>query len=436
MQRLFSKKNLFISLSAVVVFVAGISAAVYVRNIQIREQQAIAEMLERQVQVRKPVSIYGIRVEDFVVEEKIIEKGMFFADMLMPFNVPFDVIFQLSKAARPFFNTRQFVKGKPYTVVYTQTDTSRVLKYLIYEENTVDYVVFDFCDSARVYAGKKEMKIIRRTAAGIVTSSLFESMTDNNLSPQTAVELAEIFASTIDFYRVRKGDYYKIIFEEKVVEGRTVGIEKILAAQFNHDGADNYAFRFEQDGKYSYFDEKGNSQRKAFLKSPLKFGRLTSGYTMRRFHPVQKRFKAHLGTDYAAPKGTPIMTIGDGVIVEARYGAFNGNYVKVRHNQNITTQYLHMSRFASGIRPGAKVQQGQVIGYVGSTGLSTGPHVCFRYWKNGQQVNHLREKFATYTPVSAKNKAAFEELKNSYMNELRGINTPVHEEVPLEATLQ
>jgi murein DD-endopeptidase MepM/ murein hydrolase activator NlpD len=436
MQKFLRKKYVFLALAAILVFATGISAAVYLRNQKIREQQLIAEMMEHQriSPPAKPEYIYGLRVDQFEVEERQIEKGDFFADMLAPFNIPFNTIFDLSVSARPFFNTRQFAHGKPYTVVYERGDTASYLKYLIYEQNPVDYVIFDFRDSARVYSGKKEMKVVRRLASGMVHSSLFESMTESNLSPQTAVELAEIFASTIDFYRIRKGDFYKIIFEEKIVEGKSVGIEKILAAQFNHDGQDNYAFRFEQDSKFSYFDEQGNSQRKAFLKSPLKFGRLSSGFTMRRFHPVQKRYKAHLGTDYAAPKGTPILAIGDGVILEAKYGAFNGNYVKIRHSSNITTQYLHMSRFAKGIRPGAKVMQGEVIGYVGSTGLSTGPHVCFRYWKNGVQVNHLREKFATYTPVNIRNRAAFEQLRDALMDELNGINLPkAPEEMKLEA---
>lgn len=409
------------------VLVGAISLMSYIKNKRIREQQEIDALLSANEgpggKHTSPVYMYGLRVDPYTVEEKLIGKGQFFADMLSPYGIGSTDALKLTEQAKPFFNVRQFAHGKPYRVVYEEGDTSNVLKYLIYEANAVQYIIFDFTGTEKkVYEGRKEMKIIRREAGGTVNSTLFGSMTENNLSAQTAVELAEIFASSIDFYRIRKGDYYKLIFEEKVVDGESVGIEKIMAAQFNHEGQNYFGFRYEENGKGSYFDEKGNSQRKAFLKSPLKFGRLTSGYTQRRFHPVQKRFKAHLGTDYAAPSGTPIMTIGDGVILEARYSAFNGNYVKVKHNSNIVTQYLHMSRFGSGIRPGRKVTQGQTIGFVGSTGLSTGPHVCFRYWKNGQQVNHLREKFANYTPINPANKKAYMALKDELMDQLSNIS--------------
>lgn len=424
MQKFKSKKSIVAGLLILAVLVSAVSLTSYIRNRQIREQQAIEAMMNANDQTKKsgPVFMYGHRVDPFTVEEKLIGRGQSFADMVSPFGITFDEVFELAQDAKPFFDVRQFAQGKPYRVVYEEKDTSNVLKYLFYEVSPIQYVIFDFTDTIpKVTEGKKEMKIIRRQAGGVVNSTLFGSMTENNLSAQTAVELAEIFASSIDFYRIRKGDYYKLVFEEKVVDGESVGIEKIIAAQFNHEGQNYFGFRYEQDGKAVYFDEKGNSQRKAFLKSPLKFGRLTSGYTMKRFHPVQKRFKAHLGTDYAAPKGTPIMTIGDGVIMEAKYSSFNGNYVKIKHNANIVTQYLHMSRFGSGIRPGKKVTQGQCIGYVGSTGLSTGPHVCFRYWKNGKQVNHLKEKFATYTPVSPKSKAEYMKMKDALMDELNTV---------------
>ncbi len=426
MQRFRNKKFIVATLLILVVLVSVVSLSSYIRNRQIREQQEIDALLSAQQQGKKPsgpVYMYGLRVDPYTVEEKLIGKGQFFADMVAPYGITFDEVFNLAQQAKPFFNVKQFAQGKPYRVIYEEGDTSKTLKYLIYEASAVQYVIFDFTGTEKkVYEGKKELKIIRRQAGGVVNSTLFGSMTDNNLSAQTAVELAEIFASSIDFYRIRKGDYYKLVFEEKIVDGESVGIEKIIAAQFNHEGQNYFGFRYEENGKSSYFDEKGNSQRKAFLKSPLKFGRLTSGYTMKRFHPVQKRFKAHLGTDYAAPKGTPIMAIGDGVVMEARYSAFNGNYVKIKHNSNIVTQYLHMSRFGTGIRPGKKVSQSQVIGYVGSTGLSTGPHVCFRYWKNGVQVNHLKEKFANYTPINPKDKEQYMQMKDKLMGELNSVN--------------
>jgi len=206
------------------------------------------------------------------------------------------------------------------------------------------------------------------------------------------------------------------VYEDKSVEGKSIGVGRILAAEFVHFGKPIYSFYFEQDSIGDYFDDEGNSLRKAFLKSPLKFSKISSRYNLNRFHPVQKRFKAHLGTDYAAPQGTPIFTIGNGVVVEAKFSQFNGNYVKIKHNGTYTTQYLHMSKIASGMKPGRRVTQGEVIGYVGSTGLATGPHVCFRFWKNGKQVDHLREDFPTAEPVESKNRAAFDIEKQRLIN--------------------
>ena len=222
------------------------------------------------------------------------------------------------------------------------------------------------------------------------------------------MELADIYAWSIDFYRIQKEDHFKMVYTVKKVKEEVVGIDEIKAALFVHEEAPFYAFEFSQGDKEDYFDEDGNSLRKAFLQAPLKFSRMTSGYTQRRFHPVQKRWKAHLGTDYAAPSGTPIMTVGDGVISEARYKKFNGNYVKVRPNGTFTTQYLHMSKIASGIKPGTKVKQGQIIGYVGSTGLATGPHVCFRFWKHGKQVDHRREKIPPSEPIKSEYRDAYD----------------------------
>ena len=311
------------------------------------------------------------------------------------------------------------VAGKNYTVLASK-DSLKKAKYFIYQPNAIDYIVYDLRDSINIYKGEKEVETIEKSAAGIINSSLYLSLQESNASPALAVRLSEVFAWSIDFYRIQKGDWFKVIFEEKFVDGESIGIGEIKAVEFNHYDKPFYAFHFSQGEKDDYFDEKAESLRKAFLKSPLKFSRLSSRYTMRRFHPVQKRWKAHLGTDYAAPTGTPIMSTGDGIVIESKRKRANGNYVKVKHNSVYTTQYLHMSK--RNAKVGQHVKQGDIIGYVGSTGLATGPHVCYRFWKNGKQVDHLRQDFPSAEPVMEDNKDEFELLMKELKAKLDFLN--------------
>jgi murein DD-endopeptidase MepM/ murein hydrolase activator NlpD len=236
---------------------------------------------------------------------------------------------------------------------------------------------------------------------------LYESVLAAGGTAQLVNKLADIYAWRLDLNRIQPGDQFKLIFEEKQVNGITISYGALKAAFFEHNGQPLYAIGFDQGNGMGYFDQDGKSFKKAFLKEPLEYSRVSSRFNLNRFHPVQKRFKAHLGTDFAAPRGTPIRSVGDGVIVEAAYTSGNGYYVKIKHNQTYTTQYLHLSKFAKGIRPGKRVLQEQTIGYVGSTGLATGPHLCYRLWKNGKQVDALRVKLPLAEPVRPKNRPAF-----------------------------
>ena len=215
------------------------------------------------------------------------------------------------------------------------------------------------------------------------------------------------------------GAYFKVIFEEIFVDGQRIGIGNILAAEFVHRDQPFYSYRFVQDSVANFFDENGESLRKAFLKAPLNFSRISSRYTKKRFHPVQKRWKAHLGTDYAAPSGTPILATGDGTVTESAYGKANGNYVKIRHNSTYSTQYLHMSKRKS--KKGDFVRQGDVIGYVGATGLATGPHVCYRFWKNGEQVDPYSQDLPASEPINPKYRDEYNAVKDSLMPLLQNI---------------
>lgn len=348
--------------------------------------------------------LFGFDLDSFEVVQNVIKPNQFLADILLDQDVPYPVIHEIAVQSKEVFDVRRLERGKPYTI-FRRKDSARTAQYFVYQPNKIDYVIYDFSgDSILITRGQKEISVVERTLEGEIRTSLYDALQEAGQNIMLAFEMANIYAWTIDFYRLQKGDYFRIIYDEEQVEGETIGIGLVKAVLFNHEGKDFYGYYYVQDSLGpDYFDEAAQSLRKAFLKSPLKFSRLTSGYTRRRFHPVQKRWKAHLGTDYAAPRGTPIMATGDGKVVEAQYKKYNGNYVKIKHNSMYMTQYLHMSKIKPDIKPGTYVHQGDIIGYVGSTGLATGPHVCYRFWKHGQQVNHLREEFPPSEPVLEKN---------------------------------
>ncbi len=363
---------------------------------------------------------YGLNLDSFIVREGKIKKNQVASEILLLNHIPWPEIDRLVKKARDVYDLRKLRSGKNYTVLCAKDSTEKA-QFFIYEASSIDYVIYDLRDTMKVTVEQKEVVEKRREVAGIINSSLYQTLVDIDCSPALAMELSEIYAWSIDFYRIQKGDKFKVVFNEKWVEDTKVGVGSIECALFEHFGENFYAFPFEQNNVLDYFDENAKSLRKAFLKSPLKFGRISSSFTMRRYHPVQKRWKAHLGTDYAAPRGTPILAVGDGKVIASKYSKFNGNYVKIKHNSTYTTQYLHMSKFASGIRSGKYVRQGDVIGYVGSTGLATGPHVCFRFWKNGKQVNHRKQKLPASLPVKKALIPKFEVIKDSLKQQIDAI---------------
>ena len=366
-----------------------------------------AEVITDTIPEVEPVFRYGLNEDSFNIFENRVGRDENLSDILLDYGLDYAVIYQVANNSREVFNVRKIRRGNPYTM-FCAKDSSMTLQVMIYQIDHTDYVVFDLRDSIEVRREQKEIKTRKIAASGTIESSLYETLMNNDINPLVAIKMSEIFAWQIDFYRLQKGDQFKIIFYEDYVDSISVGINHIEAAYFHHFGNEYYGIYFEQDSIGDYFDEKGLSLRKAFLKTPLEYGRMTSRFTYRRFHPVQKRWKAHLGTDYAAPYGTPIRATGAGTVVESRYSKYNGNYVKIRHNSTYTTQYLHMSKRARGIYPGVRVKQGQTIGYVGSTGLATGPHVCYRFWKNGHQVNHRREEFPPSKPVKEEYREAYD----------------------------
>lgn len=370
----------------------------------------------------EPKRLYGLVIDSMLVIEDKIKRNQNISEILSAYNINSESIYKLAKASKEVFDVRKLAANKKYTLICSK-DSLKTAKAMIYEHNPIEYVVFNLFDSITVEKKTKEIEIVEREVSGIIESSLALTMDELGLSFLTN-DFADVFAWQIDFFRLQKGDRFKVIFEEQMVEGKSVGIGNIKAAQFNHFGNDYFAFHYDQGNGPGYFDEKGNSLQKALLKYPLKFDRISSRYSGRRYHPVQKRYKAHLGTDFAAPRGTPIRSVGDGVIIEARFAKYNGNYVKIRHNSTYTTQYLHMSKIASGIKPGTRVRQGEVIGLVGSTGLATGNHLCYRFWKNGVQINALKVELPPSEPIEEANRPGFEMIRNKFNDQLNKIEFP------------
>ena len=349
----------------------------------------------------EPKKIYGISLGEYSANKYLVKKDEAFGNVMDNLGIPYRRVLRLLEISKKEFDPRMWRYGDKYWV-FKRLDSSKVADYFIYESSDTEYVLFHLQDSLYVKKVIRPTKISNRVVSGIIESSLYETLSEQNVSPAIAVRLSEVYAWTIDFFRIQKGDRFEVIFEERYVDDTLfVGTGRILGARFVHFGKEFYSFYFEDDksGIRDFYSEKGEGLKRMFLKAPLEFARITSRYTKKRFHPVQKRWKAHLGTDYAAPRGTPILATASGTVIASTYNRSNGNYVKIRHNGTYTTQYLHMTKRAKGIRKGVYVEQGQVIGYVGSTGLATGPHVCYRFWKNGKQVDPLKEPLKRTEPL-------------------------------------
>ena len=354
---------------------------------------------------------YGFDQTAYQIDEQPIERNQTLSDILGAYNVSPQRINLLAEKARPVFDVRHLRAGKLLRIYQAQ----QTAQLVVYQPSAEQYIVFDLRDSLRVYEGRHPVTVTSKRVTGIITSSPYQTLQDQGANPLLAIELSKVFAWQIDFYRIQRDDRFEIIYEEREVQGQPVGLGKIIAARFLHAGKEYYAFHFDEEENGGYYDEKGNMLQRAFLKAPLEYSRISSRYSKRRFHPVLKRYRPHLGTDYAAPRGTPIRATADGAVTATAYSKGNGRYVKIRHNKVYTTGYLHMSKFARGIGPGTRVRQGDVIGYVGSTGLATGAHLCYRFWMNGKQVNPLTLDLPTAAPIAASQRAAFFEVRDQLL---------------------
>jgi murein DD-endopeptidase MepM/ murein hydrolase activator NlpD len=374
------------------------------------------------VEVKVPVLKYGLPVDSFSIETGKVKNNQYLSQILNEKGVGMGTIDKIARKSKAVFDVRKIKSGENYAIFSTQDSTNEA-KYFVYENSPVEYTVFELFDTLGIYQGEKEVKTRLCKAHGVVESSLWNAMVGSGQDPMLALELSKIFAWTIDFFAIQKGDRYRILYDEQFVDSISIGIGEIYAVQFDHYGEENYALRFAQDSIWDYFDEKGQSLRKTFLKAPLEFYRISSRFSNGRMHPVLRIRRPHHGVDYAAPKGTPVMSIGDGTVVAKAYQkGGGGNYLKVKHNSAYTTTYMHLSRYAKGISTGSRVKQGQVIAYVGSTGLSTGPHLDFRVHMYGKPIDPLQMKADPVAPVKEQNMERYTVVKDSLMNELQKIH--------------
>ena len=339
-----------------------------------------------------------------MVEGKV-KNGQFFSTLLHSLGMSQQEAYNLTEACDSVFDVRSLRIGNSYQAYYD----SSVLEYLVYERDRASNIVFDCRPPYAAWVYEKPVTVESRYADVTINTSLWNDMLAADVSPLLIVSLSDIYAWTIDFFALQKGDRFRVLYDERVCDGDVIAVDTVRYAVFSHGGQELPMIMFDQkDGGNIWWNEKGESMRKAFLKAPLQFSRVSSGFSYARKHPVTRKVQPHTGVDYAAPKGTPVMTIGDGVVTSVKYEGAGGNTVRIRHNSVYSTAYLHLSKYAKGLKAGQRVRQGEVIGYVGSTGRSTGPHLDFRVWKNGTPINPLKMDSPPAEPIKDSNRPAFE----------------------------
>ncbi|NHF58804.1 peptidoglycan DD-metalloendopeptidase family protein [Flavobacteriaceae bacterium TP-CH-4] len=372
------------------------------------KQEKLSEPVKKEIaEVTKVVEKvtakqFGFNLDDFKVKIDTVKRGDSFGELMLSYKVDYPKIAKISQDFKDTFDVRRIRVGKPYMILQSK-DTSETAQVFIYENDPINYTVVDLRDSVVAYKERKKVKYVEREASGIIETSLSEAILAQGIDYNVTNNLSEIYAWTVDFFKLQKGDKFKVIYKEKFINDSVyAGAGPIEAAYFEHNGRPIYAFAYENDSLKNivdYFDEEANNLRRTFLRAPLKFGRLSSRYNLkRRIRYYGNRVRPHRGTDYAAPVGTPILATADGTVTESTRRGGNGKYVKIRHNGTYSTQYLHMRK--QKVKRGDFVRQGDVIGWIGMTGNTSGPHVCYRFWKNGRQVDPLREDLPKAEPLA------------------------------------
>ncbi len=374
-----------------------------------KSSQQKEEEIPSEVVLPEPTIEYGIVVDSLHAITGKVKSGQVMSTLLRDLGADSKHTSKLHLIDPEDFDMRRLRAGKSY-VAYYSNDSIDSLRYLVYLESLIDYTVFHFEDSIHVEKGHRPTRLERKTSRAVIESSLWNAIAGQDLNFLLALELSDMYAWTIDFFGLQKNDAFTVYYDEEYVDSTSVGIHQIYAANFRHMGQDTYAYYFANDSVEGFWDENGHSLKKAFLKAPLSYSRISSGFTYARKHPIFKTVRPHTGVDYAAPMGTPVMSIGDGVVIAKGYMGGGGHTVKIKHNSVYTSAYLHLSRYGK-INVGSRVKQGDIIGYVGSTGHSTGPHLDFRIWKNGTPVNPLKMESPPVAPIPDIYRAEFDSIK-------------------------
>ena len=358
----------------------------------------------------------GFNADSLRCVEGKVQKGQFFSNLLAAHGMSAGESYALTQACDSVFDVRTLRVGNAYRAYYSGEDR---LEYLVYDRDRMHCIVFDCSEPYSAWVYEKPVLHNEKYADVTISSSLWNDMIAADVSPLLILSLSDIYAWTVDFFGLQKGDRFRVLYQETVCDGEVISVDTVRYAVFSHAGQDYPAIMYDQeDGGNLWWNEKGESMRKAFLKAPLKYSRISSGFSYARKHPVTRKVQPHTGVDYAAPKGTPVMTIGDGVVTSVKYEGAGGNTVRIRHNSVYSTAYLHLSKYAKGLKAGQRVRQGDVIGYVGSTGRSTGPHLDFRVWKNGSPINPLKMDSPPAEPVKEENMEAFRQTAQIYRHQI------------------
>jgi Membrane proteins related to metalloendopeptidases len=368
--------------------------------------------------------LYGLCIDTLAIENGTVGRNQYLSNILLDKGVGYPVIDHIATKHKGIFDVSKIRNGNKYTFLATN-DSLHTPLFWIYEIDYRDYAIFALTDSLNAWRGQKPVDTVIERATGTISSSLWNAITESGSDPYLSVKLSEIYAWTIDFFGIQKGDSFDAIYERLYVEEKPVGFGRILCCNFIHRNDPIMAFCFDQDNKEDYFDENGVNLRKAFLKAPLNYSRISSKFSNNRYHPVLKISRPHHGVDYAAPSGTPVFSIGDGVVIKKAYQkGGGGNYLKIKHNSTYTTVYMHLKGYAKGISEGTRVKQGQLIGYVGSTGIATGPHLDFRVFKNGTPIDPLKMQSPPAEPVRSGNKYRFQKEVDYWMKAFKEKGVP------------
>jgi murein DD-endopeptidase MepM/ murein hydrolase activator NlpD len=409
-----NKRNIIYLAALVVVVIAIIICLPGKEN---RKERLPSGIEENEVPVPEIIYKYGIPVDSFEIEQIKIKKNDILSKVLLARGINYNQIDKLVKVSKPVFDVRKIITGHLCTFFWTR-DSIPLVKHVVYEKTIEEFITYSIDSTITVTSGRKEISYEEREVSGVIKSSLWKSLADMDVSPVLSLEMMDVYQWTLDFAGIQKGDLFQILYDVKMIDGKAVGINRVLASSFTNSGREHFAFVFNQNNRLEYFDEEGQSLRRAFLKAPLNYRRISSKYSNSRFHPIQKKYKPHRGIDYAAKAGTEVQTIGDGKVVKIAYDRASGNYIKIKHNAVYTSGYLHLQRRPK-LNVNDYVKQGDHIGEVGATGYATGPHLDFRIWKHGQLVNPENVESPPVEPVAPELRSRYDSIASDYQKRLK-----------------